>query len=450
MSLDVEGLDQPNDVDSESLIPLQQIGFKLFLKHVVVNLIWTFVLLVVASILIIAFFTGVIESLIVATSLLGFVLVILGGAYVFLKILSQIRVWSSIITYAWISVKTRKPYIRITPTCPFLRGRPLKFHCFPVFSFNESALDVCHNPAAWPACQQSQVPEMVQILEKTDSQLIFKQINACRGLGMLGSTEGQPVLKDILLDETRHINLRTSAAWALGTMKTEESVDGLVSTLKSQDNRLKNFASDSLSSIGSMAVPRLIEFYRNESDLASEENIEIRARVLGILGKIGDPNALDLLLEATESSEGLIKLYATYALGDTKKEQAVTRLMELLGDPDHEVRDAARDALAQLQEISLKALIGVLMDPSKEDGEKYDIAECVSRINPTATFLYLNEVYNEKGAQNAMQLIDVMERYDVEKIGLVKNVFLKRVVKQAELVETAEIEQPVSDMEEES
>ncbi len=430
------GVEEPEFGEIDNDTPLstqQQIGFPLFFKQVILSSLWTFILIVVASILILSFFSGVIESLIAITGLLGLLIVVFGGAYVFLKILGQIRTWSSIITYTWVSLKTRKPYVRITPTCPFFRVRPLRFVCFPVLSFDNSALDVCHNPSAWPACQQSKVPEMIDILQQKDPSLIFTQIKGCRGLGILGNTEGQTVLRDILLDEDRHINLRTTAAWALGSMNNEESAGILVHILNSKDPRLRKFSSDSLVTIGTPGIPKLIEFYQNKTELNSEENIDIRSKVLGLLGKIGGKEALNVLLDATEDPEYVIKLAATYALGDTKREEAVSRLMELLSDPDLEIREAAQESLGNLQDVALKPLTEVLLDPSRENGEKYDIANIISLIPPTVTFLFINEIYNEKGQESAMELIEVMERYDVEKIKLMKNTFLKRVVKEPPL-----------------
>ncbi|MFX0064394.1 MAG: HEAT repeat domain-containing protein [Candidatus Hermodarchaeota archaeon] len=430
------GAEEPElgDIDIDTPLSAQQrTGFPLFLKHVALNSLWTFIYIVLASIIIVAFLSGVIESLIAVTGLLGLLIVILGGAWLILKILGQIRVWSSIMTYMWISLKTRKPYIRVTPTCPFLRGRPLRFVCFPVLSFDNSALDVCHNPSAWSSCQQSKVPEMIDILQQREHSLIFAQIKACRGLGMLGNTEGQAVLKEILLDEGRHINLRTTAAWALGSMNNEESAGILVQILNSKDPRLRKFSSDSLVTVGSPAIPKLIEFYQNKTELNSEENIEIRSKVLGILGKIGGTEALNVLLDATEDSDYVIKLSATYALGDTKREEAVSRLMELLHDPDLEIREAAQEALGNLKDIALKPLTEVLLDPSRGDGEKYDIANIISLIPPTVTWIFINELYNEQGQESAMELIEIMGRYDVKQIKLVRNAFLKQVAKEPAL-----------------
>ncbi|MFX1251338.1 MAG: HEAT repeat domain-containing protein [Promethearchaeota archaeon] len=430
------GVKEPGlgEIDSDTPLSAQQrTGFPLFFKHVALNALWTFIYIVLASIIIVAFISGVIETLVATTGILGLLIVILGGAWLILKILGQIRIWSSILTYEWISLKTRKPYIRITPICPFLRVRPLRFVCFPVLSFDNSALDVCHTPSAWPACQQSKVPGMIDILQQKDPSLIFTQIKACRGLGMLGNTEGQSVLKDILLDEDRHINLRTTAAWALGSMNNEESAGILVQILNSKDPRLRKFSSDSLVTVGSPAVPKLIEFYQNKTELSSEENIDIRSKVLGILGKIGGQEALNVLLEATEDPEYVIKLSATYALGDTKRGEAVSRLMELLNDPDLEICEAAQESLGNLQDVALNPLTEVLMDPSRSDGEKYDIANSISLIPPTVTFLFINEIYNEQGQERAMALIKAMERYDVKQIKLVKNIFLKRVAKEPAL-----------------
>src|SRR5690606_28821754 len=84
---------------------------------------------------------------------------------------------------------------------------------------------------------------------------------------------------------------------------------------------------------GTQAVSPLIETLKNDTD------IEIRSTAALILGKIGDPQAADPLIESLNESNFWIQMSAIMALGYIKDPRAVAPLIQKLSYQDNDSRN---------------------------------------------------------------------------------------------------------------
>lgn len=87
-------------------------------------------------------------------------------------------------------------------------------------------------------------------------------------------------------------------------------------------------------------------------DLLADEIVEDdagkRARAIGLLGAVNDPEAVSLLSRALEDDDPNVRASAAVALGRRASPDGARHLIRLLKDPDAEVRRAAVDALSRL------------------------------------------------------------------------------------------------------
>jgi HEAT repeat protein len=157
----------------------------------------------------------------------------------------------------------------------------------------------------------------------------------------------EPLIK--VLRGGTSVELRASAAWALGWLGDERSISPLLDALHNDDSEVKSRASWALGERGgSGAVPLLI------SALASP-NGEVVRLALGALRQLKDTRAvapvIDLLqLPHASSSFHEEAIRVLEALGD---QRAVKPLLSLLLCEVHEVHHSAAKALGELGDTSV-------------------------------------------------------------------------------------------------
>ncbi|MBW2733398.1 MAG: tetratricopeptide repeat protein [Deltaproteobacteria bacterium] len=87
------------------------------------------------------------------------------------------------------------------------------------------------------------------------------QLMACAGLGLQGGDARlQPILEEVMLDNTRGERVRAACAWSLGALGDKRAIDSLLRALESGYDELQRCAAWSLGMLQARgAVPRLVQ-----------------------------------------------------------------------------------------------------------------------------------------------------------------------------------------------
>jgi VWFA-related protein len=88
-----------------------------------------------------------------------------------------------------------------------------------------------------------------------------------------------------------------------------------------------------------------------------DDDVAMRADAAYELGFVGDPQATNALLQATDDKEERVRRLAAAALGRLGEEVALPRLIERLADPSSSVREAAASSLRSFGPRAIPALL---------------------------------------------------------------------------------------------
>lgn len=148
-------------------------------------------------------------------------------------------------------------------------------------------------------------------------------------------------------------DIRWKAAVALGEIGDPRGIDPLVKLLDDSDRFVRSRAAYALIHIGPPAVPSL-------SGALNNPDATVRLGVVGVLGKIGDPQAISALINALADRSPDVRQEAISALS-RQGDRAIAALSDRLHDPDHFIRRRAVLALAGMKDekvlpILLRAL----------------------------------------------------------------------------------------------
>jgi HEAT repeat protein len=203
---------------------------------------------------------------------------------------------------------------------------------------------------------------------------------AARALGMIGSPIAVDSLVDALNDEDQSVRL--AAALALIDIEGSSS-DSLVDALKTMHNDSETIsphpsvlrfyngpplftkksewlledlayhaesASGVLVKMGDLAVDPLIRAMTSEISPVDSPSYRFKGYAALVLGEIGDPRAVDPLIDTLRSSSSITRQGAATALGEIGDPRAVDMLAYVASrDSDSAVRSAATEALAKIK-----------------------------------------------------------------------------------------------------
>ena len=199
------------------------------------------------------------------------------------------------------------------------------------------------------------VPELCRLLADADADV---RHCAARALGRIADPAAAPHLL-AALGGTRPIPVSV-VAHALLRVEGGDT-PALRAALKDRNPRVRAVAAEVLGRCGAHeTLPDLVAV------LAAEEAVDVRVRAIGALTRLGLPQAVPPLLEATNAIEPLVRAAAARALGKLPDARSVARLTALLADPVHEVAHEAAQALPCLGAAGLAALEQAAAGPSPQ------------------------------------------------------------------------------------
>jgi len=161
---------------------------------------------------------------------------------------------------------------------------------------------------------------------------------AAIGLGDIGDRRAVEYLIRTLQDED--VELRRVSAEALGKIKDKRTVEPLIRALKDEDVDVRFYAVGSLGDIKDpMAVEPIIKVLEDKNE---DDAIRLKARkMLREIGKL----VVEPLIRCMKSEDYIVRWYAAVALGEIGDKRAETPLIKALMDDKKEVRGGAAGAL---------------------------------------------------------------------------------------------------------
>jgi HEAT repeat protein len=168
-------------------------------------------------------------------------------------------------------------------------------------------------------------------------------------LAQVGSPAVEPLIKAL-----REYQIRRYAIQVLGKIKDERVLDPLMAQLRNEE--FKDFATQALVDVGSPAVERL-------TAVLNDKDKNVRKHAVQALGDIGTPEAVDLLIEATQDEEWEVRMAAIGALDKIGDERGKPAIKALIKDPDFAVQMRA------------ERIIGAWKKKAKQDKENEETEE---------------------------------------------------------------------------
>lgn len=165
------------------------------------------------------------------------------------------------------------------------------------------------------------------------------RIAALQALGNIGGDDVLPALLSALADSDRMV--RKNAILILGDLRNIKVIPNLVRQLT--DMEMSKYAFEGLLKFGRMALPSLHRIMKGNYSL------ELRERVIDLVGKIGDRKSVDPLLEMLEDPIPSIRLASIDSLVFCYDSVPLKKLSHSKRfDLDEEVRSKADLALKTL------------------------------------------------------------------------------------------------------
>jgi HEAT repeat protein len=179
------------------------------------------------------------------------------------------------------------------------------------------------------------VPELVRLLRDRDVDV---RRTAARALGLIGDAAAVPALLSTI-DGARNVPLNTTTM-ALLRMGTE-ALEPLIEGLRLRSVKVRAVCAEILGLRGSVAaLPALT------AAIHPWEPLEVRIRAARALGRIGVPSSVDALAALMHSEQPVaLHAVATRALGQIGGRRTITLLRDALDAPDHVVALNAARAL---------------------------------------------------------------------------------------------------------
>ncbi|MBD2175792.1 HEAT repeat domain-containing protein [Pseudanabaena sp. FACHB-1998] len=186
-------------------------------------------------------------------------------------------------------------------------------------------------------------------LATDDVSLRMKAVHASRSLPI---SERFNLLLTAAIDPNTRIRYdAVSQLGSVGQIDKQKSLEILSDRLLNDPEMdVKAAAADSLGSLQlTQAFDLLKTAYHSTNDWMFQFSI------IAAIGELGAPEGFELLSEALQSPNELVKIAAIGSLGDLGNPEAVNILLNLIDDPDWQVRHRVSQSLAHLGGDDAKA-----------------------------------------------------------------------------------------------
>lgn len=207
------------------------------------------------------------------------------------------------------------------------------------------------------------VPYLTNVLRDGDLTVQAAAIDALISIGDPGAV---PHLIDVLKDESEQC--RRGAVEVLNEVATTEAIQDLVHALRDADWWVRVRAADALGTIGGDKVVEAI------LGLMDDDDVHVRRYAVEILNTIPDGRSVESLLRALQDEDWWVRERSIDALGRTKDARAIGALVQLM-NADPEAAPLCARALAEIGDpVAVDGLLDALKDASGEELRRETVA----------------------------------------------------------------------------
>ena len=146
-------------------------------------------------------------------------------------------------------------------------------------------------------------------------------------------------------------------------------------------------------------------------ELQSSPDSEIRWWGVRALASISDPRIVSILIEALADEDAAVRQCAALGLRLHPTPQAIAGLIDSLSDEDHLVVELSADALAEIGEQAVPALVTVVENGNPK--ARLEAVRSLARIGDTRAIPVLFGVLDEGSALMEYLAAEGLERMDV-------------------------------------
>lgn len=169
-------------------------------------------------------------------------------------------------------------------------------------------------------------------------------------------TEAYEILSDPQKRKYYDMNYTTRDIGGNQGANLENIIIDLINHLNAPESYVRNAAVDELVKIGSDAFKYLVQ-----ASVAPDP--VIRRKICDVLGKLGDPRGVDILVRLLNDNDSYVRRRAANALIFMGDSNAVVPLINSLSDSESRVRERAAEALGNIEDMrSVDPLIHALLD----------------------------------------------------------------------------------------
>ncbi len=204
---------------------------------------------------------------------------------------------------------------------------------------------------------QRAIPPLLKLLNHQDPVLAYR---AAKALSSFGEPVLAPLLQALTSDDRR---LRERAAYALGYTGAAQAAAPLLRLLRKRWEHpyVYQMAYEAVVRLGNgEALPLLLTALQDKKKL-------VRACAAEALGELGDRRAMEPLLMALQDIDPNVRSKAARALGRLGDQQAIEALIDALSDQEWPVRKFAAEALGNLDDQrAVEPLLTALREPNHQ------------------------------------------------------------------------------------
>jgi HEAT repeat protein len=199
---------------------------------------------------------------------------------------------------------------------------------------------------------------LIIMLKKDDAKL------RSTAATLLGEIENELVLEDLIkaLEDSEE-SVRLEAAKALGMLKSSRAFEPLLKALKCESNSIKMAVVEAL---GKLEDNRSIEPLMNI--IKNDHSKDVRARAVDALRAYRCDNIYDILAEALQDVDAIVRKSAADVMGLLAEPKAVAPLAVALIDKNVKVRHKAALALGDIGGVQAA---GILLEAKMTEKNKY-------------------------------------------------------------------------------